>query len=286
MTAVSATAGSVSLHDRFKNAITHRYFIRVHMTILLSLVVVSGLLASKLLTLAGLTDMAVRYPLMVALSYLVFFGLVRIWIAYVLRASRSRGKGSSSADLGDLFSGSGGSGGSGGGGGGGSGGGRFFSGGGKFGSGGSSASFADEPAPRMAVVPMPSPAPPPAAAQVRAGGGGKSSSGFSLDLDGDGALLLILFALLVIAICGVGAYLIYQAPAILSEAAFHAVLVPGLVRTARNSHDPGWMPVVFRATVVPFVVVLVLAGVFGYEAHKRCPLATNVHQVFSRCIFP
>ncbi len=275
---------ALSLHDRFKAALTHRYFIRLHMTILLALVLLTGLLASRLLTRAGLLDMGLRYPIAVALSYIVFFGLVRIWIAYVGRVSRSRrasSGGSGSFDVGSIGSG-GGSGGSSGSGGGG--GGRWLSGGGRFGGGGSTASFADDEAtPRMAAVPIASPAPAPPA--PNSGGGSSSKSGFSLDLDGDGVLLLILFALLVIGICGVGAYLVYQGPAILSEAAFHAALVPGLVRTARNSHDPGWMPGVFRATVVPFLVVFALAGLFGYQAHKRCPGAATVRQVFTQCIF-
>jgi hypothetical protein len=268
----TAAAAAPSLHDRFRNALTHRYFIRLHMTILLALVLLSGILASRLLIVAGVRNMGVRYPIAVVISYLSFFGLVRIWIAYVTRASRKRARSGSegSLDVGDVVSG-GGSGGSSGSGGGG----RWLSGGGRFGGGGSSASFADDAAPRMAAVPIASPA---------KSGASSSSSGFSIDLDGDGLLLLVLFALLVLGICGVGAYLVYQAPVILSEAAFHVALVPGLVRTARNSHDPGWIPGVLRATVLPFAIVLALAALFGYQAHKRCPGAVSVRQVFTRCI--
>jgi hypothetical protein len=271
----TAAAAPPSLHDRFRTALTHRYFIRLHMTVLLTLVLLSGILASRLLITAGVWNMAVRYPIAVVVSYLAFFGLVRIWIAYVTRASRRRGRSGSesSFDAGDVVSG-GGSGGSGGSSGSGVGG-RWLSGGGRFGGGGSSASFADDAAPRMAAVPVASPA---------KSGGSSSSSGFSLDLDGDGLLLLLLFALLVIGICGVGVYLVYQAPVILSEAAFHVALVPGLVRTARNSHDPGWLPGVLRTTVLPFAIVLALAALFGYQAHKRCPGAVSVRQVFTRCI--
>ncbi|HKD11691.1 MAG TPA: hypothetical protein VKE50_06425 [Thermoanaerobaculia bacterium] len=270
----TAAAAPLSLHDRFRAALTHRYFIRLHMSVLLALVLLSGILASRLLIAAGVENMAVRYPIAVVISYISFFGLVRIWIAYVTRASRKRARSGSegSFEVGDVVSG-GGSGGSSGSGGGG---GRWLSGGGRFGGGGSSATFADNAAPRMAAVPVASP---PAKS-----GGSSSGSGFSIDLDGDGLLLLLLFALLVLGICGVGAYLVYQAPVILSEAAFHVALVPGLVRTARNSHDPGWIPGVLRATVLPFAIVLALAALFGYQAHKRCPGAVSVRQVFTRCI--
>src|SRR5215468_8961924 len=89
-----------ALHDRFRNALAHRYFIRLHMAALMTLVAVSGALAAAALYRAGLTNMGVRYPLVVAVSYAAFFGLVRLWIAYVTRAHRhaeARSSGSKSS---------------------------------------------------------------------------------------------------------------------------------------------------------------------------------------------
>ncbi len=77
----------------------------------------------------------------------------------------------------------------------------------------------------------------------------------------------------------------YQAPAILSEAAFQAILASGLARTARNAHDPGWAESVLKKTFLPFAIVLLMAGIFGYEANKRCPGASSVRQVFRTCVF-
>jgi hypothetical protein len=274
-------ASATSLHDRFRNALTHRYFIRVHMTVMMTLVVLSGLLASRLLFSAGVTHMGIRYPIAVTISYLVFFGLVRLWIAYALRAHRAReraGRGSSSWDVGDLIP---------------SGSvdlpgksvsavGKLAEGGGRFAGGGSSLSFAEgDVAAARPIVPII----PPSSTSSTSSKGSSSSSGFSLDLDGDGLWLLILFLLLVGAICGAGVYLVYQAPAILSEAAFQTVLASGLVKTARDAHDPGWMESVLKATIIPFAIVLVLAGVFGQQAHKRCPGAETVRQVFHQCIW-
>jgi hypothetical protein len=258
-----------------------RYFIRLHMTVMMALVLLAGLLASRALTYAGLRNMGVRYPAAVVVSYLAFLGLVRLWIAYVARVSRkksARSGGPDSLDLGDIVPGnlvsSGGSGGSGGSG---NAVGELVSGGGRSGGGGSSMSFADgNLAARQAVaLPMP-----------RSGGSSSSShSGFSVDLDGDGVWLLILFALFVGAIFGAGIYVIYQAPVILSEAAFQVVLAPGLVKTARSSHEPGWLESVFKKTVIPFALVLVLAGIFGFEAHKKCPGASTFRQAFGQCVF-
>jgi len=284
--------GVADLHARFCGTLTHRYFIRVHMGVLLALVLLSGALASRLLLGAGIVSMGVRYPLAVLISYLVFFGLVRLWVAYIcavgglgLAASKSRRDG---AD-GDLLDGAGWGGGSGGGSssGGGSGG-RWLGGGGGSGGGGSSGGFGDaEVAGARPAMPLPLQSDGPSGgsggghgffSRVSGGSGGGGGG------DGDGLLLLILFALLVVAIFGAGAYLVYQAPAILSEAAFQAVLAGGLIRTARGAHDPGWAGSVFKATVIPFTLVLVLSGVFGHQAHKRCPSARTAHEVMRTCV--
>jgi len=91
--------------------------------------------------------------------------------------------------------------------------------------------------------------------------------------------------LLVVAVFGAGAYVVYQAPVILSDAAFHAMLAGGLVRTARDAHDPSWFGGVLKSTAVPFAIVFILSGVFGYEAHRLCPAAATARQVFRTCVF-
>jgi len=266
------------LHESFKAMLTHRYFIRAHMAVMLGLVGIAGILASRILVAMGMRSMALRYPIAVAVSYLVFFGLVRMWLAYIARVSRARRGATSSLDPGSFvpdgpFSFSGGTAKAATG---------FAEGGGKFGGAGASLNFGE-----AAGEGAPSPMAPAIAAAAPRSTTTRSSSGgsFSLDLDGDGVLLLILFILLVCGILGAGAFLVYQAPAVLSEAAFQAILASGLARTARNAHDPGWPKSVFKATVLPFAIVLVLAGVFGIEASKRCPSATTVRQVFRTCIF-
>ena len=287
---MSIPARIVDLHQRFCTALTHRYFIRAHMAVMMSVVVLSGLLASRLLLRAGVANMMFRYPIAVLLSYLTFFGIVRLWLAYVCRAALVRARSSGSGDWlsGGSFDWGGGSGGSGSGG-------KLSGGGGGFGGGGASASFADgESAPARAVLPVPMQTDQPSsrssgssssssfhASGGKSGGGGGGGGGG----DGDGLLLLVLFVVLVVAIAGAGVYLVYQAPVILSEAAFQAVLASGLARGARDSHDPGWAGSLARSTAIPFLLVLVLAGVFGYEAHKHCPGAATVRQVFRTCVF-
>jgi hypothetical protein len=263
------------IHERFCGAMQHRYFIRAHMSAMLALVLLSGVLAGRLLLRAGVSNMAFRYPIMVLISYGVFFGLIRMWLAYVCRVPSSKRAKSSGSDSSEgVLDGSGWSGG---GGGGGSSAG-FSSGGGASGGGGSSGSFGEveAPAPRQAFS-MPF-----HARGSGSGSGSRSSGGGGGD---DGILLLVLFVLLVVAVFGAGAYVVYQSPVILSDAAFHAMLAGGLARTARESHDPGWFGGVLKATAIPFAVVFILSGVFGYEAHRICPGSATARQVLRTCVF-
>lgn len=283
------------LHARFCGALTHRYFIRAHMTVMLTLVLASGAIAGRLLLRTGVSNMGFRYPAVVFLSYGVFFVLIRIWLAYVSRADRAAGR-TVTAKSGGSADGSTGSGVSGGffGGGGGSGGGSsagFASGGGSSGGAGSSGGWDDGASPQGAVIAMPSDG----SAAPGSGSGsshgfhgfssGSGSSGSGGGDDGDGLLLLVLFCVLVAAVFGAGVYVVYQAPAILSDAAFQAALAGGLVPAAKGVHDRGWFGSVFRATAIPFAIVLILSGVFGYEAHRRCPGAATAGQVLRRCVF-
>jgi hypothetical protein len=50
----------------------------------------------------------------------------------------------------------------------------------------------------------------------------------------EGAVLLILFTLLLLVIMGGGIYLIYEAPVILSEAAFELVFASSLIKRAKK----------------------------------------------------
>src|ERR1700730_16694872 len=88
-----------------KQRILHGYCVRVHMALIVTAVVVSGVLSSKLLLGSGVHSLRLRYPVAVAVSYLVFLLLIRVWIWYVtLRRSvwsRSSGR-TSNSNLGDL----------------------------------------------------------------------------------------------------------------------------------------------------------------------------------------
>lgn len=72
---------------------------------------------------------------------------------------------------------------------------------------------------------------------------------------------------------------VWEAPAILAEAAFEFVLAASLVRSSRAMNEPDWMGSVFRATWKPFAVVLLLAILAGWAMHHYLPEASRMMDV-------
>ncbi len=247
----------------FKDRIKRGYFVRFHMSLILLGTMTSGILASKLLLLAGFHSMAWRYPVAVLLSYGVFLGLVRVWIGYV-RSGASLGDGTGSlVDLGEAaIDGAGNKLPS------------FRGGGGRSGGGGASDHWTSGNAPAAHFV-----------APTGSSGGSSSSSGggigdFSLgDVDGEGWILIVLFIVLIVAILGCGFYLIYIAPDVLSEAAFQLVLASSLRKVSREMDAAAWMGSVLKRTWFPMILVFGLTTAFGYYATQFCPQAGKLAEV-------
>ena len=92
-------------------------------------------------------------------------------------------------------------------------------------------------------------------------------------------IVLVVLAVLLFSVLGVGVFLIWQAPAILAEAAFNTVLAASLVRSAKRMHEPDWVGSVFKATWKPFAVVFSLALVAGSAMHHYLPKAARMLDV-------
>ena len=60
-----------------------RFFVRIHMTIILIGTFLAGLLTTRGLMGLDVNVLAVRYPIAVCVAYLVFLGLVKLWLLYV-----------------------------------------------------------------------------------------------------------------------------------------------------------------------------------------------------------
>jgi hypothetical protein len=263
---------SVVDSEKLGLSIAHDYFVRVHMFVILSAVIASGVLASKCLLMMHVT-LNIRYPIAVAVSYAVFLLLIRVWIWYVSVRSHSRFRDGRIRERSSWFTFGGGSGGGSGSIGGGSGGGFSGFGGGDSGGGGASSDWQANEVAAFAAQPVPAPS-------GGGGGGGSFLSGMDLGGSGDnnGMIVIVLLVALVACIMGGGVYLIVVAPHILPEAACQVLLAGGLSRVSKEQHH-NWMRGVIWSTWIPFVIVLVAAGALGHYAHRYCPAAPRLIDV-------
>ena len=225
--------------------------------------------------------MPVRYPIAICISYLIFFLLIRLWIWYIsIAQNRTGSKQSPDSDFEILdlapepIEGA------------------FGHAEGQdwgYGEGGASDRLADATTTmstsqgdgEFSIAHSP-PSP---------GGSGSSIlDGLSgIDSDEGGFLLVILLlilGLLLFAIFGAGIYIIYQAPAILSEAALHAILASSLLGATTHLERRHWTGSVFKATWIPFVTILLLAIAFGAVAGLYCPEAIKAADIFTHCSNP
>jgi hypothetical protein len=254
----------------FKQRIVKNYCVRFHMSLIVMAVVASGVLSSKCLLLAGVHSLRLRYPIAVLCAYGVFLGMVRLWIWYVAirQVAVAAGGGGNrgtvldgvdvavpDVSLPDVSSGAP----------------SVSFGGGDAGGAGASDAWG------MAAHDVQASSR--SSASTTSGSGSSWFPDLDLDFGDDGWWILLILALLAIVIFCAGGYLVYAAPDILGEAAWQAVLGSVLVR-ARQHAKAGWMTGVVRSTAIPFTVVLLVAGVLGWQAHRYCPKAARLAQVF------
>jgi hypothetical protein len=283
---------------RFKQLLTLRFFVRFHMLLILTGTGLSGVSVSKLLLEFGVNSMAVRYPIAVVCSYFVFFCLIRLWLWYIAKAPagdshvttrklrsrrRSRNKTyDSDIDLWDMESDL-----------------TFPSsfenaaesetvrfGGGSSGGGGASDSWMETTVNQSIHPGNQNSSAPHSTLPTSSGKSKDSIFDFALDGDGDGIVVLLALALLLLAILGAGVFVIYQAPAILAEAAFQGALASALTKASQRIDRGDWVGSVFKATWIPLSIVLLMAIVFSLVASKYCPAATKVSEVFYACESP
>jgi hypothetical protein len=236
------------------------------MTILLLAVFCSGLFFSKTLYELGMISMLPRYLIAVCASYAFFFSLMKLWLWYITDSPKNEWSVSDVdvANAGDAAidavqgtasvireAGRAPLGGH----------------GGDFGGAGASDPWGSAITSR------------PMASGTSSSGSGSGTASGAFDL-GDEAIVLIALVALLFAIFGAGAYLVWAAPSILSESAFQAFLAAGLIKASRKITRRGWMGSVLRATCVPFLIVLLMTGIFGWVAHDYFPQATKLSDIF------
>ena len=250
---------------RFKAALKKHFFLRFHMMLILTGVFSSGLILSKLLLEAGVRSMLIRYPIVLVLSYLMFFVFIKLWLLYVQRNARRNLSDTGLCDaiilpdiggapIGDVVD-------------------LIKPGGGEFGGGGASGSFADV----SGIGDVPDSTGGVISAAVPQSGGSSCLPDIP-DIDDDTIVLIVLGILLAL-ILGVGLYLVYAAPAILSDAAVQAIMASSLYRASKRMDSPDWVGGIFRATWIPFTIMAILIIAVALVATHYCPGASKLSDV-------
>jgi hypothetical protein len=237
---------------------------RAHMVVLATLTAACGFLSSFVLLRAGLHSMAIRYPIAVGLAYLVFIGLVALWLRrYRLRARvRPEGKGAHvdldvlDVPLDQLWSGvpepevetSG------------------FGGGGGFSGAGGGSAWGEGPTSFSNV----------AHASLSHGASVDGHGDFG-DFDvGEGALWLIPVLIVGAIVLGGVIWVVYVAPILLAELLLDAGLSAGLYKRLMREERRSWLTTAVSTTWIPAFLVAVMLSVAGTIMHMVYPDATSI----------
>jgi hypothetical protein len=202
--------------------------------------------------------MSFRYPAVVLASYLCFFLFIRLWLFYIRnREELAENTADVATDIisniefpGGKPSG-------------------VEFGGGEFGGGGASGSFGEIDSSSIL--------------ESSSSGVGEiaGEAGGSL-LELEEGIILIPLMLILAAIFGVGILLIYEAPVILSEAAFEFVLAGVLVKKAKEIDNPDWIGSVFKNTWKPFLCTLLVAIISSSILSYFFPEVIKLSQIFNK----
>jgi hypothetical protein len=253
--------------QRIKKYWARKFFIRFHMSLILIGTILVGLLVSYILFKVGLKSMAIRYPISVILSYAAFFLFIRLWLAYVRKKdSVTKRILDASGDLvsfpdfsvGNASSQEV----------------AFVPGGGEFGGGGVSGSF-DIPATGTLTERSLS-SPDIVGVGDTAGEGVVDAAASVLD---EGVSILIPLMIVIAIVFGASIFLIYEAPLILTEAAFEFVLAGVLIKQAKVIDNPNWVGSIFKNTWKPFACTLVIACCIAFVLSNIFPEASKITDI-------
>ena len=254
--------------DSIRSAVEHRISARREMTLGVIVAGVTGLLTSFVALHLGLSRMAVRYPLAVAVAYLVFLGYLWIWLrTHGLRIrseARSRTLDISPSDLdvvqfpfrfdsGATFEG--------------------FGQGGGFSGGGGGAEWGDAAGEA------------PAHAAAVAQAGKKAGSGVSVDFD-DGAWVLLVAGVAAALVVGAAIYVIYIAPVLFAEILLDAALAGGLYHRLRAVDGGSWWQSAIRRTIIPAAASALIVSIAGGIMQSVYPGASSIGMVWRAATSP
>jgi len=233
---------------RLKRRLEQDAFPRIQMSLIVGLTGAAGLLFSFLMLEAGVTSMALRYPLALLAAYGVFLLLLWLWL---------RTKAEDYVDIPDLSglvpSGSGG------------GSSAFEDGGGNFGGGGASGSF-DGPA---SFAPVDSDSSPLAEATSAVG-------------DADELAIPLIAVAFALGLALASLYVVYAAPMLFAELLVDGALSYALYRKIKAADSPHWLESAVRRTALPFVLTGVFVSITGAAMAAYAPGAHSIGQVMQQ----
>ncbi|MFT3766178.1 MAG: hypothetical protein QM820_11795 [Minicystis sp.] len=259
-----------AFRERVRARLSSRFGLRLHMTLVVMLVFTVAFVTERGLLWAGMTSMAVRYLAASITGYAAFFGLLRVWLWYVTEEAGHELAPDHAPD--------------------------------------EVALAIDPSAEPRSAPPLSDPFPAATAPRRAKGKSGGNASGFDLfpdiptgggsssnsgggggfDLgDGDGCVVVIIVAIVAViaaALFGAAAYVIYQAPTLLGEAAFELVLASVLARSSRRVTRDGWSGSVLAATWKPALGLLLVATIGGFAAQGLCPGEITMRGVIKHCV--
>jgi len=254
--------------DSIRSAVEHRISARREMTLGVVVAGVTGLLTSFVALHLGLSRMSVRYPLAVAVAYLIFLGYLWIWLrthgVRIRSEARSRTLDISPSDLdvvefpfrfdsGATFEG--------------------FGQGGGFSGGGGGAEWGDAAGEA------------PAHAAAVAQAGKKAGSGVSVDL-GDGAWVLLVAGVAAALVVGAAIYVIYIAPVLFAEILLDAALAGGLYHRLRAVDGRSWWQSAIRRTIIPAAASALVVSIAGGIMQSVYPGASSIGMVWRAATSP
>lgn len=226
---------------------------RLQLVLIVGLAGLTAFLSSILALRLGVRWMAVRYPLAVACGYVMFFVLIRWWIAWQRRFDeatlvRSSMDGVDLLDAGDLvklripgrvapdvplFAA------------------------GRGGGAGASTQWA-------------------AASSASATQGSGKGSSFDFDLDLDEVWWIVIAVACVLGAAVAIGYVIYAAPLLLAEVALDAAVVSTLYRRLRKDDVSHWAVTVLKRTWMSALALVIFAAIGGYALQQIAPDARSI----------
>ena len=252
------------MEQKFKKQFAKRVFTRFHMILIILGTILSGVIFSKILLVAGLDHIIARFILVLIFAYICFFILMKLWLHYLTEPYRRTKIAENLLDAADAITSI-----------------PDFSPtssvpnisghGGEFGGGGASGAWTEAGGIADTVSTV---------SDTATEAAGEAVSG----LADEGGIILIPLIICLIILFGGGIYLIYEAPAIFSEAAFELILATTLIKKARSIDNPNWIGSVFRTTWPAFALTLVITVIAGWILMTYCPQATKISDAFLYCI--